>query len=355
MTHFLKDVLRQPEELQRVIDFFCKVRRTVLDDAAKTIQNARHVYVTGIGGSWHAALNAKSLFHRGGFPVHGQDAAELLHFDTLPKGSVIIVISRSGRSAEIIKLLAKAHRCRATIIGITNAGDGPLVCKAQLPIIVPVGLDHAISVNTYSTLSAAAGALASAVVGAFDDSVAASLVRAVGDAARALPGWQQQIAGMPWPMSHSVNYFLARGPSLGSCYEAQLLWQEGVKSPATALGTGAFRHGPQEVVTKEMRFVLWIDGQRMREQDLAVARDLRQLGAYVMLIGQDVPENSGDVVFQLPHIRPEWQFLIDIMPVQLAADRVASLSGVDCDSFRICRYIVEDEYGLLHDGEARSV
>ena len=26
------------------------------------------------------------------------------------------------------------------------------------------------------------------------------------------------------------------------------MWEEGVKSPATAMGTGSFRHGPQEMV-----------------------------------------------------------------------------------------------------------
>lgn len=159
--------------------------------------------------------------------------------------------------------------------------------------------------------------------------------------------WQEQIAKTSWLAPHSMYYFLARTTSLGSCHEARLLWEEAVKSPATALGTGSFRHGPQEAVGKNARFGVWIDGQRMREQDLAVARDLRRLGASVMLIGQDLPEDGGDLVFQLPHIPPEWQFLVDIIPVQLAAERLARLSEVDCDSFRICSYIVENESGLL--------
>jgi fructoselysine-6-P-deglycase FrlB-like protein len=125
------------------------------------------------------------------------------------------------------------------------------------------------------------------------------------------------------------------------------LWEEGAKSEATALGTGAFRHGPQEMVVKGARFGMWVNGLRIREQDLSVARDLRHLGASVMLIGQDLPPDAGDLVFQLPHVPAEWQFMIDILPAQLAAEYLARLSGVDCDSFRICSYIVEDEYGLM--------
>jgi len=82
-------------------------------------------------------------------------------------------------------------------------------------------------------------------------------------------------------------------------------------------------------------------------QDLAVARDLRKLGAAVMLIGQSVPQDAGDLVFQLLSVPPGWQFLTDIIPAQLAAEKLARLSGVDSDTFRYSSFIVEDEYGLL--------
>jgi fructoselysine-6-P-deglycase FrlB-like protein len=96
-----------------------------------------------------------------------------------------------------------------------------------------------------------------------------------------------------------------------------------------------------------MRFGIWVDGERMREQDLALARDLRKLGAGVMLIGQRLPSDAGDLVFQLPEIPSEWQFLIDIIPAQLVAERLARLSGADADTFRLCSFVVEDEAGLL--------
>jgi DNA-binding MurR/RpiR family transcriptional regulator len=85
------------------------------------------------------------------------DAAELVQFAAIPPESVLIVISRSGRNVEIMQLLAKARGNRATVIGITNAADGALAREAQISIVVPVALDHAISVNTYTTLALAAG------------------------------------------------------------------------------------------------------------------------------------------------------------------------------------------------------
>jgi fructoselysine-6-P-deglycase FrlB-like protein len=114
--------------------------------------------------------------------------------------------------------------------------------------------------------------------------------------------------------------------------------------------TGSFRHGPQEMVSKGARFGVWIDADVMREQDLAVARDLRNMGASVMLIGQRLKKDAADLVFELPAIPAAWQFLIDIIPAQLVAERLARLSGVDSDTFRYCSFIVEDEYGLMGRG-----
>jgi glutamine---fructose-6-phosphate transaminase (isomerizing) len=281
------------------------------------------------------------------------DAAELLQFATVPPESAIIVISRSGRSVEIVNLLAKVRNSGVTVIAITNSEDGPLAREAQISVVVPIKMDHAISVNTYSTLAATVGILASAVVGSWDASLASLLSHAVERTESAIPGWQVQVADSSWLAPGSISYFLARGSSLGSCQETRLLWEEGAKSPATAMNTGSFRHGPQEMVTQGTRFGIWIDAKQMREQDLAVARDLRQLGTSVLLIGQDLPKNAGDLVFQLPAMPSGWQFVIDIIPAQLAAERLAQLSGVDCDSFRYCSFIVEDEYGLLRD-EAKN-
>jgi len=349
MTRFLQDILRQPDELQRAIDFLAGSGRRGLQEAARAIRHGSHAYLTGIGSSWHAALCAAPLFSEGAHPVYLQDAAELLHFASFPSGAVIIAISRTGKSLEIVRLLAKARESGALVIGITNSEDGPLAREAQIPIVVPVTFDHGISVNTYSTLALASGALAHVTLESFDDHLISACSRMIRETAECMNQWEEQIAATTWLVPGAVYYFLARGSSLGSCNEARLMWEEGVKAPATAMGSGSFRHGPQEMIAEGTRVGMWIDAQRMRAPDLAVARDLTRLRAAVMLIGQELPQDAGDLVFQLPEVAPGWQFLIDIIPAQLAAERLARRSGVDCDSFRLCSYIVEDEYGLLHE------
>jgi glutamine---fructose-6-phosphate transaminase (isomerizing) len=356
MTRFLEDILRQPDELRQTLRYLAGAGRYQLEEAAGTLARASHVYLTGIGSSWHVALCAAPLFSAGARPVYLQDAAELLHFGAFPPDAVIVAISRTGKSAEIVRLLAKAGESGALLIAITNSEDGPLARAAQIPIIVPVTFDHGISVNTYTTLVAAAGVLASVTLHSLDDALLAILARVIGAAAQSMGTWQEQIARSAWLVPRANYYFLGRGSSLGNCHEARLLWEEGAKSPATAMGTGSFRHGPQEMVAPGLRLGIWIDGRRMREEDLAVARDLGSLGASVMLIGQNLPADAADLVLHIPEVSPEWQFLIDAIPAQLAAERLARVSGVDCDSFRLCSYIVEDHGGLLQEpGHAQAL
>lgn len=347
MTHFLRDILRQPKELQRTIDFLTGAGQSALRAAATAIRSGRHVYLTGMGSSWHAALSAATLFNLAATPVYLYDAAELLEFAQFPLSSVVIVISRSGRSVEIVKLLERLRERGAMVIAITNSAEGHLAKEAEIPLVIPIELDHAISVNTYSTLAAATAILASETVGTWDASLQAALSTAFKNTDAAISGWQAQVADTTWFATGATTYFLARGCSTGSAQETRLLWEEGVKSPATAMNTGSFRHGPQEMVTAGARFGIWIDAERMREQDLTVARDLKKIGASVMLIGQNVPQDAADLVFQLPAVPRDWQFLIDIIPAQLAAEKLARLGGADSDTFRYCSFIVEDEFGLL--------
>jgi glucosamine--fructose-6-phosphate aminotransferase (isomerizing) len=345
-THFLQDIIRQRNEMPRTLEYLQGDGEESLRRAESLLSNAAAVFLTGIGASWNAALCAGSLFQQNGRPVYMQEAGDLLHFTALPADSVIVAISRTGRSIEIVQLLDKAEAAGARVVGVTNVADSPLARRAEVALVIPALLDHAISVNAYSSLLIAAGALAYSE-DAFV-SIGRVLCRAFEGAGKNLEVWQKQLEKTSWLEPKANYYFLARGGSFGTCHQARLLWEEAAKMPATSMSTSGFRHGPQEIVRKGMRFCLWIDQQLMRDADLAVARDLRELGASVMLIGEGLPSDDADLVCQLPTSPPHWQFAIDMLPIQLAAERLSRLRGVDCDSFRICSYVVEDEYGLAH-------
>jgi glucosamine--fructose-6-phosphate aminotransferase (isomerizing) len=352
-THFHRDIFRQPAELQRALETLTGSGEAALRQASALIQKARKVVLTGIGASWCACLGAGALFGQRGSHVHLVEAAELLYFTAIEPGAVVIAVSRSGRSIEIVQILAKAKEAGASVIGITNSPDSPLAKDSTLSIVIPIALDYAISVNTYSTLALAVAALA-----CFPDpdyqGLCTAFSRTLNLVADKLESWSTALTASSWLAPHATYYFLARGPSLASCNESRLLWEEGAKSPATAMSLSGFRHGPQETVASGMRLCLWLDPQIMRAQDLAVAKDLGKMGAQVALIGQNLPQDSAPLLFEIPPVPAAWQFVVDMIPMQLAAEALARLGGVDSDSFRFCSYVVEDEHGLLHTTEKKA-
>jgi glutamine---fructose-6-phosphate transaminase (isomerizing) len=347
MTKLLNDILKQPHELIRALNSLLGKERARLDRATLVLSEAKHIYFTGIGASWHAAMAAASFFHTAGRPVSLIEASELLRFSRLAPDSAIVIVSRSGRSVEIVNLLGKARSAGAKVVAITNTPDSPLALECDAPVCVGLPFDHAVSVTMYTALAMAAGLVAGAAVGNMDSSLGQSLTESLLSVENSLDQWREKIEAGDWASSNPSVYFLARGASLASCNEARLLWEEAAKVSATAMSTGGFRHGPQEIVCPGMRFCLWLDQHLLRAEDLEVARDLRRLGAAVMLIGEGLPDVAGALVFSLPRAPRGWQFLIDVIPAQLAAERLSRLRGVDCDSLRFCPYIVENEGGII--------
>ncbi len=347
MTKLLNDILKQPQGLIGSLHFLLGRERARLDQATFILNQAKHIYLTGIGASWHAAMAAASFFNAAGRPVSLIEASEMLRFSRVAPDSAIVIVSRSGRSVEIVNLLGEARSSGAKVVAITNTPDSPLALECDAPVCVGLPFDHAVSVTMYTALAMAAGLVAGAAVGDLDSSLGQSLTESLLSVENSLDHWREKIETSDWTPSSPSGYFLARGASLASCYEARLLWEEAAKAPATAMSTGGFRHGPQEIVYPGLRFCLWLDQHLLRAEDMEVAEDLRKLGAAVMLIGEGLSDGAGDLIFSLPRSPRGWQFLIDIIPAQIAAERLSRLRGVDCDSLRFCPYIVENEGGII--------
>jgi glucosamine--fructose-6-phosphate aminotransferase (isomerizing) len=354
-TKLFQDILKQPAQVAASLAHMLGAGKPSLDAAAAVLRAAGPVIITGIGASWHAGMAMQAQLLGCGVPALLMDASELLHFGEVWRGATVVMLSRSGKSTEIVQLVEKCRAKSATIISITNQVDSPLAQGSDVVLYTNTDFDHAVSVSTYSGIALAGALLAFEATSHSALSMQDELSRALEGAAAAIPEWRHVIDTSGWlGDGNSYTYFLARGAGMASCHEARLLWEEAAKKPATALSSGGFRHGPQEIVREGLSAGIWIDAERMRNQDLDLARDLKRLGVRVLTIGQSLEDDAGDCVLRLPPVPAQWQFLIEIIPIQLAAERLAVAGGEDPDSFRLCSYIVEDEGGLRQPAEART-
>jgi len=311
------------------------------------VTGARHVFITGIGASWHAGIGVQHIFHQYGIPAQLVETAELEFMCPIPPDTALIVLSRSGRSVEIVSVLDKAERAKARVIAITNAATSPLAERAAVTLLCNVAFDTAASIATYTAPGLAGGLLAACAARNLDSALQAALAAAFDRTNSCVDAWRAEVRKSGWLEAEGPTFFLARGCSMASSYEARLLWLEVAKAASTSMTTSTFRHGPQEILAAgDVRIALWLDPERSRAQDLRLVNDLRKRHCALMIIGQSVEKAPRDLCIDLPPVPADWQFLTDIVPVQIAAELYAMHRGFDCDKFLIGSYVVESDGGL---------
>lgn len=346
MSRYYQDILQQPAQLITSLRYQASEGKTAMREAFGMLSHSRHVFIVGIGASWNAGLAVQYSLNAAGITSQLCDASEFYHYMRLPKQSTVLFLSRSGKSIEIVHSMSKCREAAAATIAITNDPGSPLGQGVDLCLPTSVAFDHAISVNTYSSIILTGHLLAQCGNDAFFNSPAVpGMENDLSAISKWIPQWEEAIDEMEWSASSSY-YFLARGNSLASAFESALLWEEAAKYPAAAMSTGTFRHGPQEIIGDTIHIVLWIDQGPAREYDRQLAADLQAAGASVTVIGNTERGNAAFRLIGVPEVQEGIQPLVNIIPMQLAAQRFAKKRGEDSDGFRYCTLVVEKEGGL---------
>jgi glutamine---fructose-6-phosphate transaminase (isomerizing) len=142
-------------------------------------------------------------------------------------------------------------------------------------------------------------------------------------------------------------YLLARGASYASASEGALLFNEIAKIPAVGMLTASFRHGPVELVDSKFRGLIFAPQGRTQTLNLALARDLARFGGKVRVIGP--PKGDASDIDSCPILAVSELLtpLVEIIPVQIAALRMAELRGIPPGSFRYTPQVAVDEESFV--------
>jgi glucosamine--fructose-6-phosphate aminotransferase (isomerizing) len=347
MTRFLKDILDQPDQLLQSLEYSLNAGSSQLKKAAGAIRDSKNVSLVAIGASWNAGIAIQAVFNNAGVQAVLYDAADFLHFVKIPPETAVVFLSRSGKSVEVVQALPKCKAANATVISITNAGDSPLAIGSDVSLLTQVRFDNSISVSTYSSIILTGILLAQFIRPEYSGMlVYDEMIESIQEVKLKIPAWQNAIDAMDWMNGDRYTYFTGRGTNLASAYESMLLWEEAAKQPAAALTTGAFRHGPQEIINNPLNMAVWIEDSVAREHDLALINDLIKRGVNVLSIGHDLPEELKGHKIGMPAMPGLFSPVTNIIPLQLAAEKLARMKGIDPDVFFYCNFIVEAEGGL---------
>jgi arabinose-5-phosphate isomerase len=150
------------------------------------LQCRGRVIVSGIGKSGHIARKFAATLASTGTPAYFVHAAEAAHGDLgmIAAEDIVIAISNSGASAELLTIVPQVKRRGARLIAMTGNADSPLAREADVHLDAAVS-EEACPLNLAPTASTTAEL-------ALSDAVAVALLDARGfdieDFARSHPG-----------------------------------------------------------------------------------------------------------------------------------------------------------------------
>lgn len=327
LTAMAVEIREAPEALAR----FFEREQPALDAAAAKLaaRDPRVIITCARGSSDNAAAYFKYLTEIVmGVPVAsiGPSIASLYAAPLRLTDGVIVAVSQSGKSPDIVALQAHARAAGALAVAIVNQAASPLAEGADAVLPLHAGEERSVAA-TKSFLSSAA-ILAALVAEWRGDAALKAAVRALPEAfATALAAdWSELL---PVLTAAPSAYIIGRGPALPVAAEAALKLKETAMLHAEAFSGAEVMHGPLQLVDQGFPIVAF------RPQDAAfeamgdaVAR-LRAAGGRVF-VAEAGSRQPGRLPFT-PSLHPLLDPLVMAVSFYALAEQVARARGQDPD------------------------
>jgi glucosamine--fructose-6-phosphate aminotransferase (isomerizing) len=348
----LDNIVAQPESHRGVVEHCLGKQRATLIACAAQLRACRgRIIFSGMGASLFAALPAVSRLEQQGYRAQAAESSELLHYGAagLRRGDVGVLISRSGGSIEVLRLAERMRSDGIPLIGITNLADSPLAFGTDICLVLGAQPDQLIAIQTYSGTLLGLLLLAEEVISGESAQLGNAcltclpvLSEFIEQNLHVSEGWRDLFD------APGALYLMGRGQALASVHEGALLLHETAKVPAIAISSGQFRHGPVEVVSDSFRAVIFGSPPLTRGMDRSLAGDLVKMGAKVRWIGPAVETDRVQSLVAWPPLGPDSALaaIFEIVPLQVAAYRLALWRGITPGDFRYASEVTAEESGF---------
>jgi glucosamine--fructose-6-phosphate aminotransferase (isomerizing) len=124
-------------------------------------------------------------------------------------------------------------------------------------------------------------------------------------------------------------YYAGRGPSIAAARAAGLITRESTHRPAEGMSSGAFRHGPMEMLDPAVGLLVFAGAARTRALNEALVADVRAAGARAFLAAEDAP----DAALRLPAVPDLARPVVELLPVEMVTLAIAALDGREAGRF----------------------
>ncbi len=338
---YLRDILDQPRALSATLPRL-EISPALVALAGRVWEkDLQRVVLTGMGASLHALYPLELQLAAAGMSVVTVETSELIHYlpGLIADDALLVAVSQSGESAEIVRLL-ELNGGRAALIGITNEAQSTLARRALASLVTHAGKEFSVSCKTYvSTL------LALRLLGAL--LCAENLAQIMGRMETLtqaftsyLDGWKDHAAEIGVELADARQVFLlGRGPSLAAARTGALTIKESVRFYSEGMSGAAFRHGPMEMLNREIFAVVYSGSETTRSLQQKLACEIQHAGGRVGWIA----EETGAGPWKLPTVPEDLRHVVEILPVQMVTLGLAARQGMEAGRFAIATKVTTTE------------
>jgi glucosamine--fructose-6-phosphate aminotransferase (isomerizing) len=326
-AHFtLKEISEQPETILNA----GKKTESAIEQTADFIKHAKNVYMTGSGTSYNAALVAKYLMSKyAKVKIEPIISSELptLH-DSIEPNSILIAISQSGESADVLEAVNIAKKSNAKILAIANHKNSALVHESSLFIGMNCGPEVGVAATKSFTSQLA-------IIYKITEKLCEGCLdldfKEVSNSISKILSNHSKIQSIAKELKNvSDIYVLGRGIHYPIASEAALKLKELTYIHAEGIPGGELKHGPLALMDSNVYVIIINPNDSTYTDTLTSAREIKARGAKIIGIS-DKNSDVYDHWIEIPSIKESMFPLIEIISIQLLSYYSAVEKDTDPD------------------------
>ena len=302
-------------------------------------RGVRSIFLAARGTSDNAGLYAKYLWgSMNRLPVALAAPSLFTAYGTPPdlEGCLVVGISQSGQSPDIVAVVAEGRRQGVLTLAITNEPNSPLAEQAEMVLDTSAGPERAIAATkTYTTQLLAIALLSAAMRNEAGPFEALERLPRLVEESLALESAVEQAAGRYRNMNQCV--VIGRGFNYASAYEWALKLKELTYVVAEPYSSADFLHGPIAIVSDGFPVLAVVPSGAVFDGAYSLLSSLvNEHGADLVAVSNNESALAlANTPLPLPTDLPEWLSpLVGIVPAQLFCYHLARAKGHDTEAPR---------------------
>jgi glucosamine--fructose-6-phosphate aminotransferase (isomerizing) len=340
-SHLQREILEQPKVLRRLLE----IERPVISEVAAAIRaySPHSMVIAARGSSDNAARYGQYLFGAANGLLVALATPSLFTLYEKPpclEGAVVLGISQSGQSPDIVAVVDEGRRHGALTVALTNDLDSPLASSAEYVICLHAGLERSIAATKTYTASILALALLSTALA--EDAELAQAIEASPEAV------SEVLTSAPAIIKAAERYrymeacvVVSRGYNYATAFEIALKLKELSYVLSEPYSSADFRHGPVALVEHGFPVLAVVPEGCVADELVEFLRKLREREAELVVISdREDALAMAQTPFPLPKGVPEWLSpLVAVVPGQIFALGLTLAKGFDPDHPRGLRKV----------------